>query len=471
MGAMSESASGSTSGSGGRTWWRRSLRSLQATSTRRALLLTALGGLLIAGITTAIPASGNDPGRLIGYSDPAGNRANQAFDKARPGDCLNWPNKAPDQASIVDCKDDHRFEVASSVDMRTLPGSEYAPNAAAPTAARIQQISQEQCQAAVERYLGTKFDPTSKFTIGMLWSGEKAWSQSDQRRMLCGLQLPGAGNDTAGIQGPGQRPRPVQGLAGGHLPGHRPGRQPTDRHPDRLRGTARDGGDRLRRRRREVPRRRCPRSPIRTGSSRTACTRMTDAYLAPVELRATTLTLIYSTISLPSWSAGSHEVSCSIGATLGNGGWATLVGSAKGPLLINGQPPVAPPDIPAERLNLPPIPMPLPTSIDTSGSAPQQLPRQTLSPSNGAPTIGTQHLPNAPGPQSLDGTGAAPGVRRPGTGPGTGVAPGAPNDPLAPNAPVAPPPPSAEPAPAEPAPGRTRACAAAAGGLAGWPCG
>ena len=77
-----------------------------------------------------------------------------------------------------------------------------------------------------------------------------------------------------------------------------------------------------------------------------ACTRMTDAYLAPVQLRTTTLTLIYSTISLPSWSAGSHQVACSIGATLGNGGWATLLNSAKGPLLINGQPPVPPPDIP-----------------------------------------------------------------------------------------------------------------------------
>ena len=72
-----------------------------------------------------------------------------------------------------------------------------------------------------------------------------------------------------------------------------------------------------------------------------ACTQMTDAYLAPVALRKTTLTLIYSTISLPSWTAGSQQVSCSIGATLGNGGWSTLLNSAKGPLLINGQPPVA----------------------------------------------------------------------------------------------------------------------------------
>src|SRR4030088_2066351 len=39
-------------------------RSLQASATRRALLLTALGGLLIAGLVTALPAVGTGPGRL-----------------------------------------------------------------------------------------------------------------------------------------------------------------------------------------------------------------------------------------------------------------------------------------------------------------------------------------------------------------------------------------------------------------------
>lgn len=108
---------------------------------------------------------------------------------------------------------------------------------------------------------------------------------------------------------------------------------------------------------------------------------MTDAYLAPIKLRTTTLTLIYPTLSLPSWSAGSREVACSIGATLSNGGWATLVNSAKGELLINGQPPVPPPDIPEERLTLPPIPLQVPPAAP----APRQT--QTAPPSN-------QHLPN-----------------------------------------------------------------------------
>ena len=97
-------------------------------------------------------------------------------------------------AEIVDCAAEHRFEVAESVDMRTFPGSEYGPEAPPPSAARIQQISQEQCSAAVKRYLGPRFDPNSRFTISMLWSGEKAWRTTGERRMLCGLQLPGPNN-------------------------------------------------------------------------------------------------------------------------------------------------------------------------------------------------------------------------------------------------------------------------------------
>ncbi|HEY6819280.1 MAG TPA: hypothetical protein VI196_07850, partial [Mycobacterium sp.] len=42
---------------------------LQASATRRALLLAALGGLLIAGLVTALPIGGG-PGRLAGYIDP-----------------------------------------------------------------------------------------------------------------------------------------------------------------------------------------------------------------------------------------------------------------------------------------------------------------------------------------------------------------------------------------------------------------
>ena len=330
---------------------------LQASSTRRALLLTALGGLLIAGLVTALPIGGG-PGRLAGYIDPVpptGAKGNDAFNRAASGNCLMWPDRMPEAANIVDCKDDHRFEVAESIDMRTFPGSEYGPTAPPPTAARIEQISQEQCESAVRRYLGAKFDPNSKFVISMLWSGDKAWRQFGERRMLCGLQLPGAGNEQIAVKGKVADVEQSKVWPDGTCLGIDPAtNQPTDIPVDCAAPHAMEvtGTVNLLARFPEG----LPPEPEQDGFIKDSCTKLTDAYLAPVQLRSTTLTLIYSTLSMPSWSAGSRQVACSIGATLGNGGWATLLNSAKGALKINGQPPVPPPDIPQERLNLPPIP-------------------------------------------------------------------------------------------------------------------
>lgn len=325
---------------------------LHATPTRRALLLTALGGLLIAGVVTALPVGGRGPlGAYVAAERPSA-AANRTFADAKPGDCLNWPDNAPDAATIVDCAGEHRFEVADTVDMRTYPGSEYGPDAAPPTVARIQQISLEQCEPAVERYLATRYDPNSRFSISLLWAGDRAWKQSGERRMLCGLQLPGPGNQQLVFTGKVADLDQSKVWPAGTCLGIDPAtNQPTDTPADCSAPHAMEvtgavnlaeqfpGG--------------LPPEPDQDAFIKDACTRMTDAYLAPVQLRDTTLTLIYSTVSLPSWNAGSRQVSCSIGATLGNGGWATLINSAKGPLLINGQPPIPPPAIPEERLNIP----------------------------------------------------------------------------------------------------------------------
>jgi hypothetical protein len=366
-------------------------RGLQATATRRALLLTALGGLLIAGLVTAIPAVGTGPGRLAGYidSDPVpstGTRSNAAFNHAASGDCLMWPDGNPDAASIVKCADDHRFEVAESLDMRTFPGSEYGPSAAPPSPARIQQITQEQCEAAVRQYMGTKFDPNSKFSVSLLWSGDRAWRQSGDRRMLCGLQQPGPNNQQTAFKGKvadidQSKVWPVGTCLGIDSATNQPIDVPVDcaaPHAMEATGTVNLA---------EKFPTALPAEPEQDGFIKDSCTKMTDAYLAPVKLRTTTLTLIYPTVSLPSWAAGSREVACSIGATLGNGGWATLVNSAKGPLLINGQPPVPPPDIPEERLTLPSIPVQAPVQAP-------QAPQQTSAPDAIPP--GNQHLPQQP---------------------------------------------------------------------------
>jgi predicted heme/steroid binding protein len=428
-------------------WW----HSLQAASTRRALLLTALGGLLIAGLVTALPSGEgvNGPG-LSASAITLGPRGNDTFNHAKSGDCLNWPERNPDGAQIVDCSEEHRFEVAESVDMRTFPGSEYGPDAEPPSPARIQQISQEQCQAAVRRYLGPRFDPNSRFTISMMWSGDKAWRQAGERRMLCGLQLPGANNQQLAFTGKVAEIDQSKVWPAGTCLGIDPAtNQPTDIPVDCAAPHAMEvtGAVNLK----EKFPGGLPPEPEQDAYIKDACTRMTDAYLAPIKLRNTTLTLIYSTISLPSWAAGSHQVSCSIGATLGNGGWSTLLNSAKGPLQINGQPPVPPPDIPEERLNLPPIPFP--DAIDTSSQQSEQDYSQTQQ----TETSQTQHGPQ---PTSAPSSEAVPPPATDAPPPGEGNTflngppppppppPGAPAPPPAPE--VAPPPPAPAPAPVPP---------------------
>jgi predicted heme/steroid binding protein len=423
-------------------------RALQPTATRRALLLTALGGLLIAGLVTAVPAVGTGPGRLAGYmnSDPVpstGTKSNAAFNRAASGDCLMWPERNPDAASIVNCADEHRFEVAESIDMRTFPGSEYGPNAAPPSPTRIQQITQEQCEAAVRGYLGTKFDPNSKFSVSMLWSGDRAWRQSGDRRMLCGLQQPGPNNQQIAFEGKvadidQSKVWPAGTCLGIDSATNQPIDVPVDcaaPHAMEVTGTVNLA---------EKFPNALPAEAEQDGFIKDSCTKMTDAYLAPTKLRTTTLTLIYPTVSLPSWAAGSREVSCSIGATLGNGGWATLVNTAKGALLINGQQPLPPPDIPEERLTLPSIPVQAP--------APQQsAPPDTMPPGN-------QHLPQQPVMTAPRSTASQAPAAPPSPATQAPQAPPPPDGgaPLPPDGGV-PPPPAQQPAgpppgPAEPAP-------------------
>jgi hypothetical protein len=450
-------------------WW----QSLQATSTRRGLLLTALGGLLIAGLITALPRGADGTGALTAGAKALGPRGNDTFGHVKAGDCLNWPERTPDAAQLVACKDEHRFEVADTIDMSTFPGSEYGPDAAPPSTARIQQITQEQCQTAARQYLGPKFDPDSRFVVSLLWSGERQWKESGERRMMCGLQLPGPNNQQLSHKGKVADVDQSKVWSAGTCLGIDPAtNQPTDipvdcttPHAIEVTGSVNLG---------EKFPAAMPADADQDAFVKDTCTKMADAYLAPTQLRTTTLTLMYSTISLPSWMAGSHQVSCNIGATLGNGGWSTLLNSAKGPLLINGQPVVPPPAIPQERLNMPPIPMP---SIDTSSQSQIDLSQQG---SQGQQNS-NQHLPNQPGPAQsnqtsqtpavappapgntfLDGPPPAPGVPQDGAPPGgappvDGAPPGdgAPAGPGAPPPAAGPPPGPAEPvpAPAAPAPG------------------
>ena len=402
----------------------------RAAPIRRVLLMTALGGLLIAGTATVMPADDRFPGpaggRPVSHPVPLiGPKENEIIDHVAIGDCVTWPADTLGAATVVDCGEEHKFEVAEQIDMRTFPGSEYGPDAPAPTDTRIAQITQEQCESAVRRYLGVKFDPHSKFVASMLWSGDRAWRQRGERRMLCGLQLPGLNDEQLGFIGKvadvdQSKVWPLGTCLGIDPASNQPTDFPVDcaaPHTKEVTGTVN-----LAERFPEG----LPLEPEQDTFIKDECTKLTEGYLAPVQLRDTTLTLTYATISLPSWTAGSREVACSVGATLGNGGWAALLNSARGPLLINGQPPIPPPEIPPERLNMPGM-----SGTDVATTA---VPGSTTSGSAARPE--NQHLPQQPAQQTAPPAQPAP----------------RPAPPPAPPPPVpaqAPPPPAAPPFPAQ----------------------
>ena len=100
-----------------------------ARSNRRAALGLALVALLVGGVFQLLTSSPHI--RLTPSSD---SRASVVFSNAQSGSCLTWPPGEPDKPSFVQCRDDHMFEVAKSVDMGGFG---------------------EPCQAAVRQYLGS----------------------------------------------------------------------------------------------------------------------------------------------------------------------------------------------------------------------------------------------------------------------------------------------------------------------------
>jgi hypothetical protein len=308
--------------------------STPAVSTRRALAIIALGGLLIGGVTVLTSHTTSLSGSANAADTPNG-----AVDNARSGDCLSWPKDSPSAAHVVPCRDEHLFEVAGSGEMHD---------------------SQQPCQPAVQRYLGNRYDPNGKFTISVLWPDVSTGTQSAARHVLCGLQLPGPDGKPIAFTGIVAELDQSKVWPAGTCLGIESG-QPTGvpvdcsaPHAQEITGTANLAAA-------------WPGTPPSEADQdafiRDACTRATDAYLSPVTLNTTGLTMIYNTVPSVSWMAGSREVSCGIAGPMGDRGSATLTGAAKGRLLINGAEPASTPQTSPAPAPSPPPPSasPLPS--------------------------------------------------------------------------------------------------------------
>jgi hypothetical protein len=247
---------------------------------------------------------------------------------ATSGDCLTWPSGQPDKSAAVDCRGDDLFEVADAVEIDTLTDA-----AGADPATHLDRVFRDVCPPAVNRYLGSHFDPDGRFGVGMVWSPAGPQPQSGGL-LLCGLQLshPGASSTFQGrVRDLDQSAIWPAGTCLGILDGKVTDVPVDCASPHSMEIT---GAVSLA----DVFTGPPPAIAAQDDVVRDGCAATTAAYLPPDSAAATSLTVRYTPISAASWAAGSRQVACRLGSPDADGRWATLVGSARTGLLIDGQP-------------------------------------------------------------------------------------------------------------------------------------
>lgn len=342
-----------------------SRRTVQAGKARRLLALVAIGAVGAAAVTIGV-SGGFDRSENLPAPTAAGSSAGTvSFDSSDAGDCLQWtPTDDPDtdrqDLAEVSCAEPHRFEVARTVNLATFPVAEFATGSPYPDASRFAALRDEHCVAAVQDYTGGRFDPTGRYSVGLMFPSQAGWANGE-RSIRCGIQQTGA---TSALQ------------------------EMVGRVADQDQSTVWDAGT-------------CvgvesgvPTDPVDCGTAHAfevvsvvdlgaqfpgglpsvddqdrylepTCTQAAEAYLGgPDVLRDKTLTLFWDNVDASSWMAGSRRVSCSVGKEVESGGFAAIVGSAKGDITIDGVAPVPPPPVPDGRS----LPTPLPGAAPLPGA-------------------------------------------------------------------------------------------------------
>lgn len=330
------------------------------------LAAIVVGALVMGGVAWATGLF-DDSGSVGGSDIGEGERLVQnAFTRSVAGDCLDWPAGNPGQPTAVDCAQKHRFEVAGGIDTSLIPGVEFGEDALWPGPERFAAIRDEQCPVAVDQYLEGRLDPQGRFSVGMMYPSQAQWDKG-ARQLRCGIQENGADGQPAQFSGRVADQNQSYVWPEGTCIGIDPeNRTPTgfpvncaEPHAFQTTGIvdlAIRFGDRM-------SNKPWPATGAQNNYLSSICPKQAERFVggAPA-LDATTLNVQWSVLSEPSWLAGSRKVVCYLGLPDKRGGFATLVGDAKGgALLINGKAPVPPPAAPPGRAL--PTPVPLPPGI------------------------------------------------------------------------------------------------------------
>ena len=317
----------------------------QTRAHRRGILTLVMIVVLVGGVIQLLTSTPEAPRTASG-----GSRASIVFSNAGTGTCLSWPPDSPDKPSFVQCRSDHMFEVAKPVDMNGFG---------------------EPCQLAVREYLGTHYDPNSRFTISVLWAGDADGTNTGSRNLLCGLQLLGQEGKPVPFKGRIVDLDQSKVWAPGTCLGLDSANRSTDIPVDcsTPHGLEVTGSVSLA----ERFTGNLPSDSEQRSFITEACTRTADAYLAPARLSTSGLSLGVEPVSAVSWAAGSKQVSCGIGKPAAQG-WTPRSGSVRTSSPADLPPPPAP------------SPTPLPPPPSASEPAPPPVYEEPLIPIGPLPT-------------------------------------------------------------------------------------
>ncbi|GAA1330885.1 septum formation family protein [Saccharothrix algeriensis] len=259
-------------------------------------------------------------------------QVNPAYE-VQAGDCLDWSERDLSDVTKVDCAAQHMFEVTGAVDI----GAAFGPQAPFPTDEQWQEISQERCAQPSLDYLGGRFDPFGKYTVGPLNPGERLWGRGE-RTLRCGLQvagpagglLPAYGTARTQDQSDVYDPGVCLGITEARGVG-----DPVDcaqPHTFEIVGVV------------TLPAGPFPAVEKQDEVMSVECARLAAEYSGGVDFRARGLIVAWDTRAPESWAAGSHRANCKVGATpapdnTGLTAWEKSVRNPNAPPLTTVNPP------------------------------------------------------------------------------------------------------------------------------------
>ncbi|MFI5500403.1 septum formation family protein [Nocardia asteroides] len=330
---QSEPAKGSAPGDGGGPLH------LSAKKLRWGLLIGALGAVIAAMVTMTITGFENEKGLEAHQPGSEPVVRDKEFSSAAVGDCLSWTRSDRSDLVKVSCEDKHLFEVAGVIDLSAYPGREFSGGTRHPDSLRMTELRDEHCIPAVQQYLGGRFDPRGRYMVNVMSPSPAGWQHGD-RTLRCGLQVAATATSPAATGSVTKVDQSKVHTVGTCLGINQ--NLPTDPvdcaqpHAVEIVGTVDlaanfTGGP--------------PSEADQDKFVEAECNRLSSDYLgSPDAIRNKTLTLFFDYLEPTSWLAGSKKLDCWLGKGADREGFAPIVGSARGEILIDGQAPVPPPN-------------------------------------------------------------------------------------------------------------------------------